>query len=449
MNIFFVLPEGVEEILNTLHNAGYEAYVVGGCVRDKLLDREPHDWDICTSATPDQVSEVFNGHRIIELGKNFGTVTVMMDQKGYEVTTYRVDGKYSDNRRPDSVEFTRSLLEDLSRRDFTINAMAYNEEEGLIDPFGGMRDLDNAVVRCVGNAAARFQEDALRILRALRFSIQLGFSIELITHACMVENSHLLTNISAERINMELTKMLTSGKDIAEPFKENYRVIEAIIPEMKDCFFFEQNNPYHVYDVYIHILHAVDNYKGDDLIIKLALLLHDIGKPECYTEDEKGGHFKGHGLASARKTEKILRNLRFDNDTVKSVTQLVLYHDSLIEPRHNVIKRWLNKIGEVQFRRLLIIRASDMLAQSKELFPARMDKQALLLEMLEEILVNQQCFTLKNLAVNGDDLMAIGYKPGRALGAALKGLLECVIADEVVNEKENLLLLAEAWLPKE
>lgn len=440
------LPTEVEYILKLINKAGYEAYIVGGCVRDSILNRQPHDWDICTSAKPDKIIEIFSDFKVIETGLQHGTVTVMINHTPYEITTYRIDGKYSDNRRPDSVEFTTSLEDDLSRRDFTINAMVYSPEKGLIDPFHGMYDIKEKVIRCVGNPSYRFQEDALRILRAMRFSIQLNFQIAKSTYEAMIENKKLINNVSAERINSELVKMLDANKSICNHFNRCRDIIAEFIPEFVPCFDFNQNNPYHIYDVYNHILHAVDNYVGDDIKVKFALLLHDIGKPSCYTEDSNGGHFIGHGMKSFDITNDVLKRLKFDNDTMNSVTELVLYHDSTIEPTSKTVKRWLNKIGEVQFKRLLEIRTADMRAHSNVNLDSRLEKQNLLYEVLENVLDAEQCFTIKDLAVSGKDLIEVGYKQGKQLGAALQGLLDCVIADEVENDNIKLLELAKGWI---
>lgn len=446
VNIKIKLPTEVENILRLINKADYEAYIVGGCVRDSILGRIPHDYDICTSAKPDKIIEIFSDFKVIETGLQHGTVTVMINHTPYEITTYRIDGKYSDNRRPDSVEFTVDINEDLSRRDFTINSMAYSVSDGLIDPFHGMYDISEKVIRCVGNPSCRFQEDALRILRAMRFSIQLDFKIAKSTYEAMISNKQLINNVSAERINAELVKMLGANKSICSHFQGCRDIIAEFIPEFISCFDFSQNNPYHIYDVYNHIIHAVDNYTGDDMKIKLALLLHDIGKPSCYSEDSNGGHFIGHGMKSSDITNVILKRLKFDNDTINSVTELVLYHDSTIEPTSKTVKRWLNKIGDVQFKRLLEIRTADMMAHSNVNLDNRLEKQKLLYEVLENVLNEKQCFTIKDLAVGGKDLMEIGYKQGRQLGAALQGLLDCVIADEVENDNIILLELAKGWI---
>lgn len=446
MDINFNLPSEVDEILRLLNQSRHEAYIVGGCVRDKVLGRTPHDYDICTSAKPDEVMKIFEYFRVIETGLQHGTVTIMINNQPYEITTYRIDGEYLDNRRPDSVEFTANLEDDLSRRDFTINAMAYSHKDGLIDPFNGMYDIREKVIRCVGNPNQRFNEDALRILRAMRFAVQLDFKIARSTFESMQELKDNIKHVSSERINAELMKMLESGKKLLEPFAVCRDIISVFIPESIPCFDFKQNNPYHLYDVYSHILHAVDNYAGDDMKVKLALLLHDIGKPSCYSEDENGGHFIGHGIVSSDIANVILRRLRFDSETIKDVTELVLYHDSTIEPTTKTIKRWLNKIGEEQFRRLLDIRTADMIAHSNIGLDVRLDKQRQLRELLDEIISEEQCFTIKDLQVNGKDLMGIGYKQGRQMGAALQGLLDCVIVNEIENDKEKLLELAKGWI---
>jgi tRNA nucleotidyltransferase (CCA-adding enzyme) len=445
VNINFNLPTEVEEILHLLNKNGYEAYIVGGCVRDKILGRTPHDYDICTSAKPHEVIEVFRYFRVIETGLQHGTVTVMINNQSYEITTFRIDGEYSDNRRPDKVEFTTNIKDDLSRRDFTINAMAYSHKDGLIDPFHGLYDIREKVIRCVGNPNQRFNEDALRILRAMRFAVQLDFKIALSTFESMQGLKDNIKHVSSERISAELMKMLESGKKLLESFTVCRDIISVFIPEFIPCFNFKQNNPYHLYDVYSHILHAVDNYAGNDMKIKLALLLHDIGKPSCYSEDENGGHFIGHGIVSSDMTNTILKRLRFDNETIKDVTELVLYHDSTIEHTPKTIKRWLNKIGEEQFRRLLEIRLADILAHSSINRKERFKKQIELAEMLNKIVLENECFTIKDLQVNGNDLMYVGYKQGRQIGAALQGLLDCVIANEIENDKEKLLELAKGW----
>lgn len=446
MEIKINIPSDANEIIHTLQNHGHSAYVVGGCVRDSILGRIPHDWDICTSATPNEMLEIFKDRRVIETGLQHGTITVVVNGEPYEVTTYRIDGTYSDNRRPDSVTFTDKLVEDLRRRDFTINAMAYNEEEGLIDPFDGLKDIEWKKISCVGSAKDRFGEDALRILRAIRFASQLEFVMMPETLYEINQQYKNLENISFERINSEFCK-IASSSDFCVQMVLFQDVFALFIPELKAMFDFPQNNPYHDYDVYGHTIHAVEHCESDDLTVRLAVFFHDIGKPHSYQDGEDGvRHFKGHGKVSAEITGNIMKRLRFDNETRNNVVELVYYHDATFEVGKKYVKRWLNKIGEEQFRRLLEVRKADILGQKPNFEQSRIDKVDNIEKILEEVLQEDECFSLKDLAVNGKDLMDIGYKSGRQLGAALQGLLDCVIGEEVNNNKEELLELAKGWL---
>lgn len=440
------IPSDANEIIHTLQNHGHSAYVVGGCVRDSILGRIPHDWDICTSATPNEMLEIFKDRRVIETGLQHGTITVVVNGEPYEVTTYRIDGIYSDNRRPDSVTFTDNLVEDLRRRDFTINAMAYNDTEGLIDPFNGLEDIKWHKIQCVGSAKDRFSEDALRILRAIRFASQLDFTIIPSTDWEIHQQYKNLENISIERINSEFCKIASSDSFCVQLllYKD---VFSLFIPELKDMIDFPQNNPYHDYDVFGHTIHAVEHCESEDLTVRLSVFFHDFGKPHSYQDGEDGiRHFKGHGKISAEITDNIMKRLRFDNETKNNVVELVYYHDATFEVGKKYVKRWLNKIGEEQFRRLLEVRKADILGQKPNFEQSRIDKVNNIEQILEEVLQEDVCFSLKDLAVNGKDLMDIGYKSGRQLGAALQGLLDCVIEEEVNNNKEELLELAKGWL---
>ena len=440
------IPSGANEIIHTLQNNGYEAFLVGGCVRDSILGRSIHDYDVTTSATPDEMMEVFKGKRIIETGLQHGTITIVIDGEGYECTTYRIDGHYSDSRRPDSVTFTRSLEEDLKRRDFTINAMAYNNEAGLIDPFNGLEDIEHYKIRCVGRAEDRFSEDALRILRAIRFASQLGFVVDSDVSLNIHKMYKNLENISIERINSEFCKIALSSEFYIQIglFRE---VFSLFIPEIKDMFGFQQNNPYHMYDVWNHTVHAIEYCESDDLVTRLAVFFHDIGKPHCYQDGEDGiRHFKGHGRVSADMTDKIMKRLRFDNDTREKVVELVYYHDATFEVGKKYVKRWLHKIGEEQFRRLLNVRRADIKAQADMAQKTRLQKIDNIEYILEEVLQDDECFSLKDLAVNGKDLITIGYKPGKEIGEVLNNLLDLVISGEYKNEKEKLLEIAERRL---
>lgn len=442
------MPPQAEEILNKLHKAGYKAYIVGGCVRDSLLSIKPKDWDICTSATPEQVEAVFSNERIVETGLQHGTVTIMKQGEPFEVTTFRIDGEYTDSRHPESVSFTDSIEKDLSRRDFTINAMAYNHEEGLIDPFGGEIDLTINLLRCVGEPETRFKEDALRILRALRFSCGYGLDIHFTTKLAMLKQSASLTDISAERIQSELCKVLTADTaNVFKTLKNNADIFSVILPEFSDMFGFEQNNPWHCYNVWMHTLHAIKNCGSPDLITRLAALFHDIGKPHCRQTGEDGiDHFKGHGKVSAEITNTIMRRLKFDNDTREKVVELVEMHDNIIEPSKPTVKRLLNKIGIEQLRRLVNLRIADVKAQNPVMENGRIKKAELILALAEEVIKEQGCFSLKDLAVNGRDLIQAGYTPGESLGATLQYLLNEVVDDNLPNQKDVLLTEAKRLL---
>lgn len=432
-----VMPHGAKVILDTLEKNGYEAYIVGGCVRDIIRCVEPHDWDICTSATPEQVKSCINA-TIYDTGLQHGTVTVSMGDGNYEVTTFRIDGKYTDHRRPDSIQFTDSIVEDLSRRDFKMNAIAFSQSAGLIDPFGGLDDIMSGVVSCVGAPDDRFREDALRIMRAIRFASVLGCSIDPETAASIKRNAHLLKNIAVERITGELVKIL-SGDHVTDMMLEFPGVFGEIIPELWRCYGFNQNNRYHQYTVYDHIAHAVGNYEGDDIYVRIALFFHDIGKPLCYTEDHNGGHFYGHGGLSKAVTKRVMERMRFDTKTREEVCTLVLYHDSIIEPTEKTVRRWLNKVGEETFRRLLWIRFADIEAHAPDTQVSRILKTERIMEIFNKIVEDNQCFSLKDLQVNGGDLIEIGYQQGRRIGDVLKYLLDEVIDGSLQNDHDILI----------
>ena len=418
-------------------------------MRDSILNRPVHDWDICTSATPSEMLEIFKDKKIIETGLQHGTVTVVVDGEPYEITTYRIDGIYSDNRRPDTVTFTDKLVEDLRRRDFTINAMAYNDEEGLIDPFNGMEDIKYKKISCVGRAEDRFGEDALRILRAIRFAAQLEFAIMPGTDWEIHKQYKNLENISIERINSEFCK-IASSDDFCIELLLYKDVFSLFIPELKDMFDFPQNNPWHIWDVFGHTIHAVEYCDSDDLIVRLAVFFHDFGKPHSYQDGEDSiRHFKGHGKVSADMTDSIMKRLRFDNETRNNVVELVYYHDATFEAGKKYVKRWLNKIGEKQFRRLLQVKKADNKAQNLELSSDRIKELSEIEALIDEVLQEDECFSLKDLAVNGKDLIGVGYKAGKELGNTLNKLLQLVIDGDCPNEKEKLLQEAESlWMER-
>lgn len=436
------LPEAVAGIIHTLQKAGFEAYAVGGCVRDSILGRTPDDWDITTSAKPEQVKALF--HRTVDTGIQHGTVTVLADRTGYEVTTYRIDGEYEDGRHPKDVVFTASLEEDLKRRDFTINAMAYNEEDGLVDIFDGAGDIQRKLLRCVGDPKERFCEDALRMMRAVRFSAQLDYEIEERTKAAIEELAGTLSRISAERIQAELTKLLVSAHP--ERIRVCYEtgLTAVFFPELDRMMETEQNNPHHCYNVGEHTIRALAGVRADKPM-RLAMLLHDSGKPATRTTDEKGvDHFHGHAEESGRIARTVLRRLKFDNDTIDRVVRLVRAHDVKIEPGPKYMRRALSRLGEDLFPDLFEVKEADMLAQSMY---RRAEKEAylsVLRRIYEETKASGDCVSLKALAVNGSDLIAAGMKPGKELGGILKALLEEVLEDPSCNEKEILLKKAAA-----
>lgn len=441
------LPEKVKYIIDTIMEAGYEAYAVGGCIRDSILGREPDDWDITTSASPYQVKELFP--RTLDTGLKHGTVTVMMDKEGFEVTTYRIDGEYEDGRHPKEVTFTSNLIEDLKRRDFTINAMAYNEKNGLIDVFEGMEDIQRKVIRCVGSPMERFTEDALRMMRAVRFSAQLGYEIEDKTAEAIKALAPNLSKISAERIQVELVKLVTSPNSDFLKIAYETGITAVILPEFDVCMETMQNNPHHCYSVGEHTLKAMKAVSPDKYL-RLALLFHDIGKPAKKITDEKGiDHFYGHPVLSEEMTGQILHRLKFDNDTIYTVKKLVLYHDYETEQTPKSVRRAMMKIGEDIFPLLFEVKYGDIAAQSEYKREKKLEKLQAVKEIYETVLKQQQCVSLKTLAVTGRDLMEqADMVPGKELGEMLKELLELVVEEPSLNEKEVLLSKARELLEK-
>ena len=435
------LPGNARFIIDRLRRSGYACYAVGGCVRDSLLGREPNDWDFTTSARPDEIERVFSDCHTIDFGKQYGTIAVILDGEPYEVTAYRTDGEYSDARHPDSVSFSASLKDDLSRRDFTVNAMAYNEEEGLVDLFEGQKDLEYGVIRCVGVPSERFVEDALRILRALRFASTLGFTIEPETSDAILKGRKLLSEIAAERIREELMKLICGDK--ADFILRRYRSVFAVfIPELQGTFDFEQHTKHHNRDVYRHSVAAVKNIEPDP-ILRLTMLFHDIGKPLAQTIDRKGtAHYPNHPNLGAEVTKGILNRLRFPHDEIEEITTLIRYHDIRLHPVPGEIKAALCEIGPQRLRKIFKIQRADTLAQSMYLREEKLANLDAVIEMTEQILENGECYNLRMLAINGSDLLHIGLNTGEEIGGTLRSLLEKVIRDELTNEKE--ILVAEA-----
>lgn len=434
------LPDKVNRIIDALMAAGFEAYAVGGCVRDSVLGRVPNDWDITTSAKPAEVKDIFP--RTIDTGIKHGTVTVMLDKEGFEVTTYRIDGDYEDGRHPKEVTFTACLEEDLKRRDFTMNAMAYNEQDGLVDIFGGMQDIEQGVIRCVGDAQERFTEDALRMLRAVRFSAQLGYQIEEGTQNAIRKLAPNLKLISAERIQAELVKLVVSPHPDYLRTAYETGITKQILPEFDLCMETDQNNPHHCYSVGEHILHAMQAIEPDKTL-RLGMLFHDIGKPQTLTIDEAGiTHNKGHAEVGEKMTKGILHRLKFDNDTLDKVLKIVRYHDQEIGLNESSVRRAANRMGEDFFPMLFAVQRADILAQSDYLREEKLQKLAYIKELYEGICQRQECLSLKDLAVTGADLIALGMPPGKGMGAILHELLELVLDGPERNTREELLQIS-------
>lgn len=431
------LPENVKTIITTLENAGFEGYAVGGCVRDTLLHKNPDDWDITTNASPIEVKKLFP--RTIDTGIAHGTVTVLIGKETFEVTTYRIDGEYEDARHPKEVVFTSCLSEDLKRRDFTINAMAYNDKTGIVDEFGGIQDLEAKIIRCVGNPEERFTEDALRMMRAVRFSGQLGYEIEFTTGQAINKLAPTLSKISAERICTELTKLMIS--EHPDYLRKAYELgmTGVFLPEFDAAMETEQNNPHHCYSVGEHILHSLLFVRADK-VLRFAMLFHDMGKAVTKSVDEKGvDHFYGHGKISAEMADRIMKRLRFDNDTRQKVVRLVSYHDLKIKLTPEGVRRAVVKIGEDLFPLLLEVKRADFLSQSMFKREEKEKELQQLEEIYQTVLKNGDCVSIKMLAVTGSDLIAAGMEPGRAIGVTLQEMLNLVLKEPSLNTKEYLL----------
>ena len=438
------IPKYVQNVLSALEKAGYEAWCVGGCVRDSLLGRVPEDWDVTTSALPEETMAIFDSHAF-PTGLQHGTVTVRQEHKSIEVTTYRVDGTYHDHRRPDSVTFTRSLEEDLKRRDFTVNAMALSLGGELRDPFGGQADLETGILRCVGNPDRRFGEDALRILRGLRFAAVLGFEMDPATGESIHRNRELLQEIAVERIQVELMKLLC-GKDAAKILRKFPDVLGVFWPEVLPMVGFDQRNYHHCYDVWEHTLHAVDAVPADP-VLRCAILMHDIGKPRCFTVDDAGvGHFYGHGTISKELADQMLRRLKCTTEFRETVVRLVDWHDRDIPRTDKSIRRALRILGETDLRRLIAVKRADNLAQAPEFHDRQLEldkAEAILGKLLKE----NACFSLKQMQVNGHDLMTLGLT-GPVIGKTLNVLLDRIVNGELPNERDVLLAQAQKMREK-
>lgn len=432
------IPERAEYILDILHQNGYEAYVVGGCVRDSVLGRKPEDWDITTSASPLQVKALFN--RTIDTGIKHGTVTVMVDREGFEVTTYRIDGAYEDCRHPKEVIFTAELAEDLKRRDFTINAMAYSPRDGLIDEFGGLEDLEKGVIRCVGDARERFSEDALRMLRAVRFAAQLGFEVDAEAKTAITEMAAELHHISAERVQAELVKIVVSPNPHWLRLAYECGITAVILPEFDRIMVQRQNNPHHAYNTGEHTLVAMQNIPADK-VLRLTMLFHDMGKPEVFTTDENGiDHFRGHAAYSERLARSVMKRLRFDNDTIQKVCILVKNHSRYPQVSGRDVRKIAYELGGPElFEAFLLVKRSDVLAHHPDVIKDMLNYLREVERIWRHVLAHRDCLSLKELELSGADLRADGMKPGPGMGQVLQLLLDQVLEFPERNNRELLL----------
>ena len=432
------LPEYAARAVERLEQAGFETWAVGGCVRDSLRGVRPHDWDLCTAAAPEEMLRVFEGEQVIETGLKHGTLTVMLDGSPLEITTYRTDGGYSDGRHPDGVRFVRSIREDLARRDFTVGAMAWHPERGLFDPFEGQNDLKNRILRAVGDPDTRFTEDALRILRGVRFASELGFAIEDNTAAAMRRQLVRLSCVAAERVREELTRLLC-GRWAQRTLLKYNDIIGAALPELVPMFGCTQDNPHHCYDVWGHTVRAVGQVPSDPCL-RWAMLLHDSGKPACKTVDEQGiGHFRGHPKQSHALAAALLPRLRFSKQDTERILLLVEQHDRPLGDSEKLVRRSLARLGEARFRDLLMIKKGDAVGQNTQ--PWDVGTLCATERMLNEVLRQNACLSLRQLAVNGHDMQALGLG-GAAIGEMLSYLLDAVLDDESRNRRETLLRLA-------
>ena len=427
----------IKVIFDTLNSAGYECFMVGGCVRDFLLNKTPNDVDFTTNATPDEMKQCFKDFNVIETGVKHGTLTVIVNHIPFEITTYRIDGEYLDNRRPESVVFVKDIKNDLARRDFTINAIAYNPNIGFVDCFNGMQDLKDRIIRCVNEPTKRLNEDALRILRALRFASVLGYEIEHETEKACFELAYLLKNISAERIAVELFKTIVQPNSHKIIF-DYVDIWGVVIPELLKMKGFKQHNPHHIHDVLKHTCVALEG-ANDDLIVRLAVLFHDIGKPDSFTMDEKGnGHFYGHALRSVDITKEILNRLKVDNNTKNQVLTLIKYHDLDLQPTERYVRRLCYKLGDLDMvKKLILVQRADNFGQAP-IHNERIEKFNQIDNIINKLEHENLSFSLKDLAVNGNDMINLGLT-GKDIGASLKYLLEAVLNDEVKNDKQSLL----------
>ena len=432
------LPQNVLTCMAALTGAGYRVYAVGGCVRDSLLGLTPQDYDLCTDAAPEQMHRVFSGYRQIHAGEKHGTVGVVVDGEVIEITTFRTEGGYDDNRHPGWVRFVPHVEEDLARRDFTVNAMAYHPQEGYIDPFGGREDLKNHVLRAVGDPEVRFTEDALRILRGARFAAKYRLTPEDATLSAMLRLRHLMESLARERVFEELCKLLLAAD--ADDLRRFAPILTAVIPELAAQVGFDQRNPHHAFDLFTHTAHVTAGMP-QDLALRWAGLLHDTGKISTFTMDENGrGHFYGHAKPSAAIADAVLHRLKAPTALREAVTELCRLHMTLIPVEKKVVRRWLGKLGPDQFRKLIAFQRADT-AGKGILEEGELEELAAIENLIDEILAENACFSLKDLAVNGRDLQALGYT-GREIGQKLQFLLEQVMDESLPNDRAALMAAA-------
>ncbi len=439
------LPKNVSFIINTLESNGFECFVVGGCVRDSLCDTPVNDWDFTTNATPDEIEKCFCDYTTIDIGKKFGTICVVIDNQNYEITTYRTDGGYSDSRHPDNVSFSKDLCDDLSRRDFTVNAIAYNDRVGLVDQYNGVEDLRYGVIRCIGDPDVRFTEDALRILRALRFASTFGYSIEASTSDSIIKNKEKLTNISSERVVKELSKLLC-GDNVDFILRRYKDVIAVIIPEISVMFNFDQKSLHHNKDLWRHTVSAVKNTPPDELL-RTAMLLHDIGKPMTVSTDNDGHcHFHNHPKLSCGMAGIILKRLKYPTNFINTACVLIENHDNRLTPDSQTVKTCMRQLGVENTDKLLSIQRADILAQSVYRRKEKLETLDAVCAEYRRILDEKECYSLDSMAVNGKDIIHLGVTSGEKIGSILNTLLDKVIAGEVENEKSSLISLAKTMI---
>lgn len=439
------LPNDVEYIINKINKKGFEAFAVGGCIRDSILNRNPNDWDITTNALPEDIIRIFD--KTIPTGIKHGTITVVYNNENYEITTYRVDGDYVDSRRPDDVIFVKNIKEDLSRRDFTINALAYNYKDGLKDYYNGIDDINSEIIKAVGDPLVRFEEDALRMMRAVRFSSQLNFNIDNNTRESIKTLSSNISNISIERVRDEFNKLVIADVKKLNDLLE-LGLLKEFIPELSNCVKVEQENPYHIYNVFNHTIVSADNIQNR-LDLRLTMLFHDIGKRECKSYDKNGiAHFYKHNIKSSDLTQRIMKRMKYDNVIINKVVTLVKHHDNTINSSKS-IRKLLSNIGEDNFKDLLLVKKADLLGQNPKYHKEGLEQLKLIESKFKKIIKDNNCFSIKDLDITGNEVIDLGVKKGKDVGLVLKYLLDKVIEKPELNNRRDLVILTKKWIARE